>query len=85
MIVGDGEQGHAFRIGFIDRTDQANPVTYGDLFGGGSSANVKGNTEVILQGTVDAGGKSSTVIEHNVYGGGKSGDVDGNTKITIVP
>ena len=85
VIVGDGELGHAFRIGFIDQTDPANPVTYGDLFGGGSSANVKGNTEVILQGTVDAGGKSSTVIEHNVYGGGKSGDVDGNTKITVVP
>ena len=76
---------YRFRIGHIDRTVPANPVVYGDLYGGGSAANVKGNTEVVIWGTVDGEGNPSTVIENNVFGGGKSGDVDGNTKVTVVP
>ena len=85
VVVGDGVAGHTFRIGHIDQTDPTNPITYGDLHGGGSSANVKGNTEVIINGTIDGEGKPSTVIEHNVFGGGKSGDVDGKSKVTVVP
>ena len=81
-----GDPSHPYGNGFID----SNPkVIVGstlankkfrigrDLFGGGSAGNVKGNTEVILQG--------KTTIEGNVFGGGKRADVDGSTNVTIVP
>ncbi len=71
VIVGTTDADKSFRIGR-------------DLYGGGSAANVNGNTTVIINGTTSAN-QPTTVINGNVYGGGKSGNVSGNSSVTILP
>ena len=48
-----------------------------NVFGGGNgkTANVEGNTKVILAG--------NTIVNGNVYGGGNEGVVDGSTEVNI--
>ena len=48
-----------------------------DVFGGGSTADVIGDTKVILRGKATIGG--------DVYGGSKHGIIDGSTDVQIVP
>ena len=70
VIVGSKTTGK-FRIG-------------GNLYGGGSAGDVNGDTEIKIDGHLDAGSNPTTNIIGNVFGGGKSGDVNGNSKVTIV-
>ena len=67
VVIGDNDPAHPNNTATIGR----------DVFGGGSSGKVIGNTQVILQG--------KATIGFDVFGGGKNADVDGNTDVIIVP
>ena len=74
VIIGDGtpnstNQAH---VGHI-----VGDVYYGEVFGGGSSGEVVGNTKVILQG--------KATIDNNVYGGAQHAHVTGNTNVILTP
>ena len=47
----------------------------GNVFGGGSMAEVNGDTEVLII--------NKTIVRGNIYGGGNEATVDGNTKVVV--
>ena len=59
-----------------DQSDDK-PVVGRDVFGGGSMADVIGDTKVVLRGNALVGG--------SVYGGAKEGTVQGSTDVQIAP
>ena len=61
--IGDGVGGHTVTVGR-------------NVFGGGSAAQVNGNTAVKVLGT-------TTSVGSNVYGGGNEATVTGNTDVQI--
>jgi len=78
VVIGDLVTGHKALVGKI-----VGENVYGDVFGGGSSAQVEGNTKVVLKGKT-VNNNSTTTILNNVYGGGKRGTVTGNTDVEIM-
>lgn len=75
--IGDNNPSHSVRIGGMLHSAVTPTLGEGAVFGGGNAGEVKGNTQVILQG--------NSTIEGNVFGGGKQADVEGSTHVTIVP
>ena len=67
VVIGDSDNSHPEHKARVGR----------DVFGGGSAADMEGNTKVVLQGKATVG--------NNVFGGAKSGNVEGNTDVDIAP
>ena len=67
VVMTGGTVGHS-------ETIDGNEVVYGDIFGGGNEADVKGNTSVTI-----TGGE----VKRNVYGGGNQAAVSGTTNVII--
>ena len=77
-----GDAGKVISNPYVVIGDDANTTTHTamvgkDVFGGGSTANVNGNTKVVLRGKAN--------IEGDVFGGSKHGDVNGSTDVQVVP
>ena len=62
-------------IGGDESDDQ--PIVGRDVFGGGSMADVIGDTKVVLRG--------NALVEGNVFGGAKHGTIEGTTDVKIAP
>ncbi len=63
VTIGDGVDNHVVTV-------------IGNVFGGGSQAQVNGNTKVVVKST-------TTTVSGNVYGGGNQAAVTGNTDVQI--
>lgn len=75
VVIGDSNGAYQSTVG-APLIGTSPPIQgEGNVYGGGRSADVTGDTQVILQGKATVNG--------NVYGGGQNGNVEGNTKVII--